>query len=83
MAFIVNFLSILFQVLTFAIFIRALLSFFPIRPDNPLVVIVSQITDPVLMPLRRIIPSIGMFDISPMIAIVLLQILQASLQNLR
>ena len=82
MAFIVNFLSILFQVLTFAIFIRALLSFFPIRPDNPLVVIVSQITDPVLMPLRRIIPSIGMFDISPMIAIVLLQILQASLQNL-
>lgn len=83
MPFLVNFLSILFQVLTFAIFIRALLSFFPIRPDNPFVVILSQITDPVLMPLRRIIPSIGMFDISPMVAIILLQILQASLQSFR
>ncbi len=68
-----NFIYYLTQVLTFAIVIRALLSWFPLPPDNPLVVILYQITEPVLAPLRRIVPMIGMIDISPLVAILLLQ----------
>jgi YggT family protein len=68
-----NFIALLCQVLTFAILIRALLSWFPVRPDSPLLILLYQITEPVLAPLRRIIPRIGMIDITPLIAIVLLQ----------
>ncbi|MCA1815208.1 MAG: YggT family protein [Acidobacteria bacterium] len=33
-------------------------------------------TDPILLPFRRLIPPVGMFDISPIIVILLLQLLQ-------
>lgn len=53
--------------------IRALLSWFPVSPQNPLVVLLIQITDPILQPMRRVIPRLGMFDLTPMIAILVLQ----------
>lgn len=71
------FLSLLFKILTFAIVIRALLSWFPLDRGNPLIQILDQITEPVLSPLRRIIPNIGMIDISPFVAIILLQVLES------
>lgn len=61
--------------LTAAIFFRALLSWFPIDPRNPLVTVLYEITEPILDPLRRIIPRIGMIDISPLVAIILIQVL--------
>ena len=75
--FFATFLWLLFQILTVAIIIRALLSWFPIDRSNPLITILDQITEPVLAPLRRIIPTIGMIDITPLVAILLLQLLQS------
>ncbi len=63
------------QVLTFAVIIRAVLSWFSIRPDNPLMSLLYLITEPILAPLRRIIPMMGMFDITPIVAIILLQVI--------
>ena len=77
-----NFLSILIQVLSFAVFIRAILSWFPIKPDNPLVVILFQITEPILAPLRKVVPMIGMMDITPLVAIILLQFLSGMIGQL-
>ena len=77
-----RFIDILFQVLILAILGRALLSWFPVRPGNPffpLALILHQITEPLLGPLRRIIPTIGMIDISPIVALFLLQIMQSAL----
>jgi len=75
----IYFVYYLFQVLTFAIFIRAILSWFTMASRSPLLISVSrvfiQITEPILAPLRRIIPTIGMVDITPIIAILLLQII--------
>jgi YggT family protein len=65
------------DVLTFAIVARALLSWFPIRYDNPVVVFLNQITEPFLLPLRRVIPRIGPVDITPLIAVIVLQIIRA------
>jgi YggT family protein len=62
-------------VLTGAIFIRALLSWFPIDPRNPLVTILYDVTEPILDPLRRVIPRLGMIDITPLVAIILIQII--------
>ena len=60
----------LMQFLGFAIFARSLLSWFPVDRNGPVVGALVSITDPVLEPLRRIIPPIGMIDISPMIAMI-------------
>jgi len=71
------------QVLTAAIFVRAILSWFAMDPRNPLIEVLDQITEPILAPLRRIVPRIGMIDITPLVAILLLQVLaQAVAQNL-
>jgi YggT family protein len=71
------------QVLTAAIFVRAILSWFAMDPRNPLIEVLDQITEPILAPLRRIVPRIGMIDITPLVAILLLQVLaQAVSQNL-
>ncbi len=72
-----------FQVLTFAVLARALMSWFRPSPDNPLVQFLVAVTEPILAPLRRIIPRIGMIDITPMVAIILLQVIGGVLaQNL-
>lgn len=70
--FITNFFVILVQILIFAIVGRALLSWFPIDPRNPLVRVLNDVTDPILEPLRRFIPRLGFIDLTPMIAIALL-----------
>jgi YggT family protein len=68
-----TFAVLLLQVLNLAILIRVLLSWFPVNPSNPLVRLIFDITDPVLAPFRRIIPPIGMIDLSPLAAILVLQ----------
>ena len=68
----IKFISIIFYLL-FLLFIgNAILSW--IAPDSrsPAAILIQQICYFILAPLRRIIPSIGIFDITPMIAIVLL-----------
>ena len=61
--------------LTAAIFIRVLLSWFPIDPRNPLVTALYDVTEPILEPLRRFIPRLGMIDITPLVAILLIQVI--------
>ena len=72
----------------FLIFIRVLLTWVnpdPYRPtiDHPLIRLLQRVTDPVLAPLRRIIPPIGgTVDISPIVALVILEILRRILSSL-
>jgi YggT family protein len=63
-------------VLTGLIFFRAILSWFPIDPRNPLVTLLYEITEPILAPLRSVIPRIGMMDITPLAAIILIQFIR-------
>lgn len=82
----VLFIYYLFQVLTFAIFFRAILSWFTMSSRSPLLMsiyrVFIQVTEPILAPLRRIIPMVGMIDITPIIAILLLQIIAMVLVSL-
>jgi YggT family protein len=64
-----------FNALAIAVFLRAIISWFRLAPDNPLVVILEQITEPILAPLRRVIPPVAMMDITPVVAMILLQVL--------
>jgi YggT family protein len=75
MEFLFNLIRYLCQVLTLAIFARAIISWFSPSPTNRLAIILYQLTEPFLAPLRRIIPRVGMFDFTPVVAIILLQLL--------
>ncbi|HWP27934.1 MAG TPA: YggT family protein [Chloroflexota bacterium] len=71
-----SFIDLLFQILIFAIVARALLSWFNLGPSHPIVRVLYDVTEPILAPLRRVIPTIGMIDITPIVAIVLLDIIR-------
>ena len=76
---VVALIQVLLQVLIFAIFARAIITWFPIDREGPIVRTLDAITEPVLGPLRRVIPLIGMIDITPMVAILLLLFIQGAL----
>ncbi|MDD4100716.1 MAG: YggT family protein [Candidatus Cloacimonetes bacterium] len=63
------------------IFARVILSWIIQDPYNPIYRFLYSITEPVLGPLRRIIPS-GMLDFSPIVAYFLVRILAGILQSL-
>lgn len=73
---------LVFTFLTIAIFARAILSWFNMDPRSPLITILDAVTEPVLDPIRRIMPRLGMIDLSPLIAILLLQFVSNGLQGL-
>jgi YggT family protein len=82
MAILITIVSFLFQFYAFLILIRVLLTWVSVNRyspiDHPLIRILNRVTDPVLEPLRQIIPPLGgVIDISPVIALVLLEILRA------
>ena len=58
-----------------AIVVRALLSWFPLSPRNQFVQFVARITDPLIQPVRRVVPPLGMIDLSSMIVIVVLYVM--------
>ncbi|TMF12563.1 MAG: YggT family protein [Chloroflexi bacterium] len=49
--------------------IRVVLSWVGYNPNNPLHNFIHEITEPILAPIRSIMPRIGMFDLSPMVAL--------------
>lgn len=71
-----QFIFYLTTALYVAILVRAILSWFPIGGNNPIVAFVYQVTEPILAPIRRIVPRIGVIDLSPLIAILILVLIQ-------
>ena len=62
------------RIFFFALIIRIILSWIKISPYNPISRITYQITEPVLGKIRQYVKPFGMFDFSPMIAIIGMQI---------
>jgi len=71
-----TFVNILGQALNIAILARVLLSWIPLDRDNALVRIVFDVTEPILAPIRRVLPPLGGLDLSPIVALILIQVLQ-------
>jgi YggT family protein len=65
----------LLSVLVLFIFIRFISSWF-VFTRNTFLGFVQKVTDPILLPVQRLIPPIGMFDISAMIVLILISFLQ-------
>ena len=72
----------LLSLYTLILVVRAVLSWFPIRPDSGLVPVIralDTVIDPVLQPLRRVIPPAGMFDLSYIALFVIIYLVQVAL----
>ncbi len=67
--------SLVLWALILAMFARALMSWFPVRQDNEFVRMLDVVTEPLVGPVRRVVPRIGMFDISSMIVILVLYVM--------
>ena len=63
---------------TLVIFIRIIFSFVAVSYGNPLMRFLYRTTEPLLGPLRRMVPPVGMFDISPIVAFIILWLCQAA-----
>ncbi len=76
MEFLQTFIMLLFNALYIAIFGRIIMSWIDPQGQMRITQILQEITAPILEPLRRIVPTVGMFDFSPMIALLLLHLLR-------
>ncbi|MCH8542194.1 MAG: YggT family protein [Alcanivorax sp.] len=67
--------SLMINYLFFAVLIRVILSWVAPDPYNPFTAIMTQITEPVMAPVRRVMPAMGGLDLSPLVVLLGLQFL--------
>ncbi len=72
---ILTIIRILFTIITWLVIINAVLSYF-LSPYHPLKMTLDRIVEPMLAPIRRIMPRTGMMDFSPLVLIILLQLIE-------
>ncbi|MDW8047685.1 MAG: YggT family protein [Chloroflexota bacterium] len=65
-----------------AIFLRAILSWFPVDPHAPYYRFLVRLTEPLLEPIRRVLPRLGMIDLSPMVVLLLLYLMLSVVNRL-
>lgn len=70
---ITDILAQLLSLYTFVLLARILMSWIPnLDPYNPAVQLLYRVTEPVLDPARKLIPPIGMIDISPIVVFLII-----------
>lgn len=70
-----NFVTTLVWALNLAILGRVVLSWISPSGNDPVTPILYQITEPILAPIRRFMPQFGMLDLTPMVALLLLNVI--------
>jgi YggT family protein len=72
----------LIDLYSLVLFGAVVLSWVQVSPDNPVVRLIHQLTEPVLSRVRQILPAAGGFDFSPMVVLLGLQLLKGLLVRL-
>jgi len=81
MAIIANLIHRIIQLVSLVVIIQSVLTFF-MSPYDPIRHFLDRIVNPLLAPIRRIIPPVGMLDLSPLILIILLQVIDVLIRSL-
>lgn len=69
-------LELMIDIMLFAVLVRVILSWISPDPYNPAVALLGRLTDPILQPAQRLVPPIGGIDLSPMVVMIGLVLLQ-------
>ena len=72
--FLSDLVNLIVQLITLLVIIKVFLSYF-MSPYHPVRLNIDRVVEPLLRPIRRIIPPFGMMDLSPLVLIVVVQIL--------
>jgi len=72
----VQLVNLTFNVFFYAIILQAILSWINPDPYNPIYALLTDLTEPVLRPFRRLLPTLGGLDLSPLLALIALQVLK-------
>jgi len=72
MIFLFKLVQLIFTLLNLIIIVRVLLSWLNPNPYHPAVVFIYKVTEPILRPIRSILPTAGGLDFSPVVALILL-----------
>lgn len=75
------FLNLIFELYSLALYVRVLLSWVRVSAYGKVTSFLYKITEPLLAPIRQIMPSFGGIDFSPIIAVLILQFLQRVMLN--
>lgn len=75
--FFVTFINLLFQAFFFAILGRVLASWIDPMGNMRVTQVLRDITEPILAPIRSVLPPFGMLDLSPLVAMLLLNLIQS------
>lgn len=78
---IVAFISLLVQLFSLLVLARVLLSWVQVDPYHPAVQFIYQVTEPFLKPVRDVLPPAAGFDFSPIVVLILAQILASILMG--
>lgn len=72
------------SIFLYAVIIRAILSWFAgmNMGNNPILSLLNSITEPVLAPVRKVLPPVGMFDLSAMVVILILYSILIALRSI-
>ena len=77
----ITIINIVSQLLVLLVFISVILSYF-MDPYHPIRRGVDNIVQPMLAPIRRVVPTVGMLDFSPLVLILLIQLVKSLLVSL-
>jgi YggT family protein len=69
----------LFDLYSFVILVSVVLSWVQLPPNNPIVRVTNTLTEPLLAPIRRLLPNMGGFDLSPLVLLLALRLLRGLL----
>jgi YggT family protein len=78
---VIGVIDIIFRLLTIVVVVDVILSYF-LSPYNNFRIFLDRIVNPMLVPIRRIVPPVQMIDFSPIILLVLLQVVEFILVRL-
>jgi YggT family protein len=78
----VGLVDLVVTIMSLAIFGRVIMTWVSPAANDPISALLYQITEPILAPIRRIVPPLGMFDLTPMAAIFLLYFIRYLLRSL-
>ena len=81
MFFIIRLINILAQVIVLLVLVKVVLSYF-MSPYHPVRQAIDRVVEPMLAPIRRVVPPFGMLDLSPLVLLLLVQVLRSVLVNL-
>jgi len=80
MFFVAQIVDLLSQILILLVFVSAILSWF-MPPYHPVRETLDRLVEPMLAPIRRVLPTAGGFDFSPLILMVLIQVIDWALTS--